>query len=185
MKINIKLDTRSTKAAIRNVREYQQRLDKACRQYVEELANVGIRTAKVYEGEYSGYILYAKQISTNTHNGARCIMIASGKKVERTWKKGGDFERRMVDALLMAEFGSGWLADNDNQWGVAGVGQGTFPEQIHATDPDGWWWEDESGVVHHSIGEAPSYPMYNAYMEMSQQLMTIGKKVFGEVLKHG
>ncbi len=184
MKINIKLDTRSTKAAIRNARKYKERLEKACREFVEQLADVGIKTARIYEGEYSGYIVYTKQVDPKA-NGCTALMIAHGKGIERTWKYQGGWKTVYVNALLMAEFGSGWLADNENQWGVAGVGQGTFPGQIHATDPDGWWWTDEDGVSHHSIGEAPSYPMYNAYMEMSQQLMSIGKKVFGEVLRHG
>lgn len=186
MKINIKMDTRSTKMAIRNVRKYQERLQKACRQYVEELANLGIKVAKGNEGAYAGKILYDKKIEPKAH-GCTCIMIAEGAEIERKWKTKGGIQTANVNALLMSEFGSGWLADNDmaKEWG-ANAGQGTFPDQKHAFDTRGWWWTDEDGITHHhSFGEEPTYPMYNAYLEMYQQMNTIAKKVFSEVLRYG
>lgn len=184
MQINIKLDTRSVKAAIRNAKKYQNRLRIACEKYVEELADLGISVAKMNEGEYAGKILYSKRTDKQV-NGCTCIMVAEGTDVPRSWNTKNGMRTANVNALLMAEFGSGWRADDNNAraWG-ANAGQGTFPEQTHAFDQGGWWWVDDTGK-HHSYGESPTYPMYNAYMEMFSQMNTVAQKVFGEVLKHG
>ena len=184
MQINIKLDTQSVKMAIRNAKKYQSRLQTACEKYVEELANLGIRVAKMNEGEYAGRILYDKKFEPKV-NGCTCIMIAEGAEILRQWDTNDGVQSVTVNALLMAEFGSGWMADNDmaKEWG-ANAGQGTFPGQEHAFDRNGWYWKDTTGK-HHSYGEEPTYPMYNAYMEMYRQMNAVAQKVFSEVLKHG
>ena len=76
----------------------------------------------------------------------------------------------------MAEFGSGWLSEV--LFNVSGVGQGTFPGQIHAFDEKGWYWTTEDGVKHHSIGEKPTHPMHNAMNEMIRDVEKIAVEVF-------
>jgi len=79
---------------------------------------------------------------------------------------------------LLAEFGSGWLANISN-WNVPGVGQGTMPNaEGHAFDRDGWWWYDTNGNKHNSYGEKPTYPMHAAMVAMMMEVDRIAREVF-------
>ena len=173
MKINIKLDTRSVKMAIRNIRRYQKQLDEKCALAVQKLADVGIATAKLNCGAYGDKITFTKEITNGNHKVVG-RMIAVGHPMMRM-QKGQAVE---VDPLLLAEFGSGWEAKVlDN---VAGVGQGTFPRQTHAFDPQGWWYVDiETGESIHSYGESPTFPMHSASIAMIFSINDVLKEVFG------
>ena len=173
MKINVKLDTRSVKMAIRNIRRYEKQLDEKCALFVQKLADEGIATARLNAGEYGHYITFTKEI-TNSNHAAIGRLIAVGTPMERIRKKQVIF----VDPLLLAEFGSGWEArvlDN-----VAGVGQGTFPGQTHAEDPQGWWYTDATtGETVHSYGEEPTFPTHNAALSMILAINRVAREVFG------
>ena len=178
MKITCNLTSKNgVRKTIRQLEQYRDGLDAKCEKFVSRLAEVGIKTAQMHAGEYGSYIVFRKEIST-LPNGCRALLIATdGQKITREWKYQDGTRTAEVSPLLMAEFGSGWLADV--RWkNISGVGQGTFPGQTHAFDPYGWWWEDTDGVKHHSKGEAPTYPMYSASIEMLSQMMTIAKEVF-------
>lgn len=173
MKINIKLDTRSVKMAIRNIKRYQEQLDEKCTLFVQKLADQGITTAKLNAGEYGHYITFSKVITNSRHETVGRL-IAVGTPMERI-RKG---QTIFVDPLLLAEFGSGWeskVLDN-----VDGVGQGTFPGQTHAFDPQGWWYIDATtGEKLHSYGEAPTYPMHSASIAMIFAINDVAREVFG------
>jgi hypothetical protein len=62
---------------------------------------------------------------------------------------------------------------------VPGVGQGTFPDQTHAFDKEGWYWMDENDEWHYSRGITAKMPMYKA----SQEIQTIAKRKAKEVFK--
>ena len=172
MKINIKLDTRSTKMAIRNLKRYRDQLQTKCRLVVDRLLEEGISTAKLNCGEYGNVITFTKPITDGNHH-VKGKLVAVGTPVLRTR---GDVTYE-VDPLLMAEFGSGWEAKVlDN---VPGVGQGTYPGQTHAFDPQGWWYTDDNGQTQHSYGETPTFPMHSASIAMILTIDKILKEVFG------
>lgn len=172
MKINIKLDTRSTKMAIRNLKRYHKQLQEKCNLFVDKLLDEGISTARLNCGEYGQFITFTKSFGGNKDT-VKGTLTAVGTPVIR--ERGNKVYE--VDPLLMAEFGSGWEAEVlDN---VSGVGQGTFPGQTHAFDPRGWWYTDDSGNTVHSYGESPTFPMHSASIAMLFAIDTTIKEVFG------
>lgn len=173
MKISIKLDTRSVKMAIRNIERYKRQLDEKCSLFVSRLADKGIETAKLNCGDYGNLITFSKTI-TNSNHVAVGRLIAVGTPMERL--RSGQVIT--ADPLLLAEFGSGWEAKVLDD--VGGVGQGTFPEQTHAFNPQGWWYRDiETGESVHNYGESPTFPMHSASIAMIYEINDVAKEVFG------
>lgn len=166
---------KSIERAIRSLEKYRDSLPKRSETFVNRLLAVGISTAKVHTGKYGGYIKFERQV-----NGTEGMLVATNsKKLVKMWydKRGRKIGSYEVSPILLAEFGSGWLADV--VWDVAGVGQGTMPNaKGHAKDPQGWQWYDSSGRLHHSIGEVPTYPMHNAMVAMINEINSIGQEVF-------
>lgn len=178
MKISVSLNSKSIQNAIDTLEQYKIDLKKRTEMLVSRLMDAGIESGIANSGDYKGMIVFRKEI-TETAEGVIGVLIASdGQKIIRQWKYAGGIRQAEVSPLLMAEFGSGWLAKVlDN---VEGVGQGTFPEQIHAFDVAGWWWETPDGEKHHSIGEAPTYPVHSALFTMMFEVDRIAKEVFRE-----
>jgi hypothetical protein len=156
--------------------DYSASLEEKALEFCQRLADVGIAVAESNLGEWQGYVLFHKKVE-----GDKVVLIATDKsKVLKVWytDKNQVNERSYeVSPLLLAEFGSGWYADN--KLDIDGVGQGTMPEQTHAFDPKGWFWYDEGGEKHHSIGERPTYPMYSAINGMIIEIQRKAKEVFG------
>jgi hypothetical protein len=161
--------------------DYKVDLAKKCNEFVSRLIDYGIEIAKDNVGEYGEYIVFRKELDS-TDDGVEGMLIATnGRKLVREWytdKATTNKRSYEVSPLLLAEFGSGWLARV--YVNVQGVGQGTMPNAYgHAFDESGWWWYDESGEKHHSVGEAPTYPMHTAMLAMMFEIDKIGKEVFG------
>ena len=161
---------------IKELEDYKASLDNKVPMFIERLMRVGIKTAKAKLGEYKDCVVFDKEIDGN--NGL--LIATDGKKVISKWytdKKRTHQRSYEISPLLMKEFGSGWLSVVLSD--VPGVGQGTMPNSYgHAMDEDGWYWYDEAGTKHHSIGEAPTFPMYSATIEMMREIDDIAKKVF-------
>ena len=181
-RINISLTTKgSIDKAIKELNEYVKTLNWQLGEFVRRLMDVGIETAQSNSGQYKGYIRFEKQVAVDSDGVEGLLIATDGKRLIREWytsKKGGERRSYEVSALLLSEFGSGWLATVlDN---VPGVGQGTMPNSYgHAADDDGWYWYDEDGIKHHSIGEAPTFPMHTALLAMEFEVDRIAKEVFG------
>ena len=62
---------------------------------------------------------------------------------------------------------------------VEGVGQGTFPNQTHAFDTEGWYWIDLEGNLNHSYGITAKMPMYKASQKIITDCSRIAKEIFG------
>ena len=168
--------------AIKELEEYKKEVRNKTELFLSKLIDAGIDTAKSNCGEYSGMIVFEKELIP-FKDGCEGLLIATdGQKVIRQWMRNGTVVSAEVSPLLMSEFGSGWLAHvmstKDYRANDLNVGQGTFPEQIHAFDRDGWWWVTPDGERHHSIGEAPTYPMYSAVMAVLVEINSIAKEVF-------
>lgn len=175
MKINIKLDTRSTKAAIRNLRRYQKEFDAKCSLAVSKLIDEGISTAKLNCGEYGEYISFYKAISDSRGKVVGTLM-AVGTPLQRL--QNGEVVE--ANPVFLAEFGSGWNAKVLDKIEGATVGQGTFPNQRFAFDPRGWWYTDyDTGESVHSYGESPTFPMHSASIAMIYAIDKVLKEVFG------
>lgn len=174
--LKARLDTNDIKQLIKDLQSEKQALKDQCKEFVSRLADKGIETAQANSGEYGALIVFRKEVEESVV-GAKAIFIATdGQKIIREWKYKGGTKTAEVSPLLMAEFGSGWLAQNLD--GIAGVGQGSFPDQKHAFDPQGWWWETPDGKKHHSRGEAPTFPMHEASIAMLNSINDVAREVF-------
>lgn len=154
--------------------EYKAFIKSQTELFLSRLADAGIRAAEHNCGKYAGMIEFSQEIE----NGV-CFLIAKDKqKIISRWRYKGDWKEVEVSPLLMAEFGSGWFAKVKFPAMTGQVGQGTFPNQKHAFDDKGWSWTDENNVTHHSYGEEPTSPMYQATIEMMKKVEQIAKGVF-------
>lgn len=165
--------------------DYRIELREKTEEFVNRLLEVGIETASENTGEYGGMILFRREISP-TIDGCDGLLIATdGRKIVRTWyasKRDAELKRKArsyeVSPLLLAEFGSGWLASVlDN---VEGVGQGTMPNSYGHAFEDHWAWYDENANKQVSSGETPTFPMHSAMIAMLFEVDSIGKEVFGD-----
>lgn len=139
-------------------------VDKA-RQLAVELAEYGIRVAEKNTGEYWGKFIEFVMETDETKTGCKAIMI-----MRDTDKIVPKHDGREVSPSLMAEYGAGkWAVDD---W------RGTFPEQTHAFDPKGWWYQGEDDKWHHTYGVSPRRPMYTAYTQMLANIDEVVKRVF-------
>lgn len=156
-------------------------INEVARRIVERLADVGIHTAQASLGSLndignvSGLIVFTKEIE-QTDKGYKAIMIArDSQKVVSTWRTKEGTKSAIVSPLLMSEFGSGNNADISHMdifEEPVKAGQGTFPNQTHAFDK--WWsWQSLDGKWHSSKGIKPTMPMYNAWLEMVDQVDNI------------
>ena len=167
---------------IQYLEDYQKTIMDKANELVNRLLEVGIDTAYRNTGEYAGFITFNKVVKS-TEDGCEGILIGTdGQRFIRQWKYKGGIKSVEISPLLMAEFGSGWLAHvmstDDYRSNELGVGQGTFPGQTHAFDKEGWFWETPDGKKHHSYGEKPTYPMYSAMLAMIYEVDKIAKEVF-------
>ena len=176
-KITLTLSGDSIQNTISTLQNYKQEILNKCEKLVSELADSGIEVGKSNTGNFGHYIIFSKQIEPND-NGCTAIVVATETgKIISQWQTSDGIKTADVSPLLMAEFGSGWRAQPhfDDDRG----GQGTFPEQTHAFDSEGWYWRDLEGNLHHSYGITPTMPMYKAYSYMEKNIISKAKEVFG------
>lgn len=168
---------------VKALEDYKKDLIRKTKDFMSRLMDVGIQSGIANSGDYKGMIVFQKDIRMNEGNVEGLLIATDGQKIIREWKYGNGIRQAEVSPLLMAEFGSGWLAHvmstGDYRSNALGVGQGTFPGQTHAFDKDGWWWETPDGEKHHSIGEAPTYPVYSAVSAMMYEVDQIAREVYG------
>ena len=178
-RLNISLTTKgSLNKAIEYLEQYKKELVQKSELFVSRLIDLGIEAGQLNSGQYGNYIVFRKELNLK-NDGCEGLLIATDReKIIRQWYRGGQIVSAEISPLLMSEFGSGWLAQVLFPSVDGKVGQGTFPDQIHAFDEDGWWWTTPDGVTHHSKGETPTHPMHNAYIVMYSQIDKVAREVF-------
>lgn len=180
MKLNLTLSEKSINHAIGELKKYQNSLAVKTEIFVRRLLDVGIEVAQNNVGGWKQIEFYKEG-----KGGIRTVgyLIAKDRPITVEWDYKGKKKTAQISPLLMAEFGSGKLAEV--LFAIAGVGRGTFPGQTHAFDEKGWnykkWQADHKGKWQHSSGSAPTHPMYKADMEMIQQVDAIAREVFHDI----
>lgn len=161
--------------AIKELREYQNSLDKKCEQLCFELCKAGMPIARSYIGE-SGFGRYIRLSSEITPEKAGCkaiLIMEDLQKIVSKWQNQDGVQSKEISPALMLEFGAGLPAQNPAN--VPGVGTGTYG--THGNEP-GWWYMDLQGEWHYSSGTSPKMPMYNAGKELRNKVLKIAKEVF-------
>nr|DAU23414.1 MAG TPA: hypothetical protein [Bacteriophage sp.] len=161
--------------AIKELREYQNNIDKKCEQLCFELCKAGIPIARSYIGE-SGFGRYIRLSSEITPEKAGCraiLIMEDSQKIVSKWKNQDGVQSKEISPALMLEFGAGLPAQNPAN--IPGVGAGTYG--THGNEP-GWWYMDLQGEWHYSTGISPKMPMYNAGKELREKVAEIAREVF-------
>lgn len=171
------LSVKGIQNLIKQLEDYRDNvLPNKCRELVIRLAEEGIVVGKQNVGGFGKYITFSMQTDPQK-DGCRAIILASENgKIISSWQTADGIKTAEVSALLMAEFGSGWGAENPKK--IPGVGQGTFPNQSHAFDREGWYWIDLDGNLNHSYGVTAKMPMYKASLKIIEICSMVARDVF-------
>ena len=174
------LSVSSIKKMQRQLMDYKKRLIEKCSLFTERLAAAGILVGQQNLGQYDKYVIFSMETNPQRY-GAKTVMYATNTGlIHSQWMTKGGVKETDVSPILMAEFGSGLRANNPRAKEMKPpMGTGTFPEQTHAEDPEGWWYQTVDGVWHHSFGVSPTMPMFKAQMEIYDQIETVAREVFG------
>lgn len=178
-KISFGLSVSEVQAAIKEIKAYQNDLNRKCELLCEKLCAEGIQIAQAHIGSsgFGRHIRLASEITPEQSGCKAIIYMEDTSKIKSEWKVSETETRSAVlSAILLLEFGSGSNAENKSN--TSGVGQGTFPGQTHAFDKGGWWYMDLNDVWHHSTGISPKMPMYYAGKELREKVVEIAKEIF-------
>lgn len=171
--MNIHIDvfnSASVDVAIKQLQDYQKKLDEKAQEVAKRLAEIGATRADIDFGNapYDGNKDFDISVD-KTDNGYS--VTASGKSV------------------LFVEFGAGVTYGSGHpQAKEFGMGPGTWPEphyrkyhgKLYANweNPSGWYLPKEAGGGH-TFGNAPAMPMYNAEQEIKANIEKIVREVLG------
>lgn len=161
MKIKCSLAPSSIEAAIKQLVDYRDSLDRKAQEICKRLADMGAMYA---EWNFSG-VLYAGDIDYN---------ISVDRVDANTYAIKANGE-----TVLLMEFGAGVKHGYGHpQAAEFGMGPGTYPNgKGHWDDPKGWWF-GEKGNWTHTYGNAPGMPMYNAAKDLRKEILDIAREVF-------
>lgn len=182
--IKVELNEGSIQNAIDYLKQYKQDLLKKAERFTEALAKEGITVAKMNGGMWGQYIMYSTKHETAGYQSITMMIAQNTQEVLVEWDTGSS----TMNPLLMAEFGSGWEADDAkaSKYGLSGVaGQGTHPEGRtnkngikNAFNPNGWSWK-VGGVTYHSYGDKPTAPLEHAIVQMYTRIKSLVIEIFG------
>lgn len=168
-------DRKSLQKAIDEINRYKNDLPRKCDLFVRRLTESGMRVAEtaIAESPQGKTITLTTDIRPEKA-GCKAILMATGKTVTSS-------DGRSFSLLLAVEFGAGikYNATANPKASEFGMGVGTFPNQTHAFDPNGWYYLGDDGEWHHSYGVKATMPMYKASMEIQRNIKEIAKEVFG------
>lgn len=177
-------------AVAKEIRDYARELPFKIQQFLEALADRGIATARINEGDFAGYIVYKKEALDDAGNEFGIRLVArDNQPITRYWYVGASDNAEMrsesFSPLLMAEFGSG-------QYQVDDYGIGRLPGSMgHGGDEKGWkWWSDhytdgealtyDNGrILFRSFGAPPTMPIHKAVITMIDEVEEVARSVFG------
>ena len=160
---------------IRELQKYKDDLPNKCKKLVSELLQSGVEVSKarISDSPLGKYVTVTTNISSEKM-GCKGILLAKGAVKEQDGYA-------PFSILLSIEFGSGvHFNPTPNPLSAEmGYGVGTFPGQVHAMEPGGWYfWSEEKQQWIHSYGVKATMPMYSADMEIIQNVVKYAKEVF-------
>ena len=169
------LSSKGIEALKSQLLQYNDSLSIKCETLVSRLLQSGVvvSQSKVSESPLGKYVTVTTNISADKM-GCKGILLAKGAVKEQDGYA-------PFSILLAIEFGSGvHFNPTPNQLSAEmGYGVGTFPGQVHAMEPGGWYfWSEEKQQWIHAYGVKATMPMYSADMEIIQNVVKYAKEVF-------
>lgn len=177
MKLSFGLSVKEVQNAIKEIKAYQNDLNRKCEELCRRLTAEGIQIAQSHIGSsgFGKYIYLGSEI-TPQQAGCRAVFYMEDiAKIKSDWQTKDGVRSAEVSPSLMIEFGSGQKAENPAN--IAGVGTGTFPGGKHGNEP-GWYYMDLEGNWHYSTGISPKMPMYYAGKELRERVLEIAREIF-------
>lgn len=163
--IKVRLSQDSIQGAREELNNFADMIKAKLPEFVEELAEIGV-----------------KVIEANVQN----ALGADNKDVDikTDLQQGNDRATMTIRVsgtdILFIEYGAGIRFNNGNvhPWAyLHGYGVGTYPNQTHAFNPNGWFYR-KGGALHRSYGTMATMPVYKAYMTMADKVSEVAKRVF-------
>lgn len=179
MKIKEELSVKGIENVKKKLIQYRDvELPRKCKEFVERLlqSGVAVSKAKIDESPLGKYVTVTTDVSADKM-GCKGILLAKGAVKEQEGYA-------PFSILLAIEFGAG-IHYNPTPNPIIGsefpYGVGTFPGQIHAFQSEGWmYWDEKAQEWRHTYGVKATMPIYNADMEIIQNVVKEAKDVFGE-----
>lgn len=160
----------------RQLLQYKDSLPIKCEKLVSRLLKSGVEVSqsKISESPLGKYVTVTTNISADKI-GCKGILLAKGAVKEQEGYA-------PFSILLAIEFGAGVhynptpnpLIGSEFPYGV-----GTFPGQTHAYEDMWWYWDENTQEWKPTHGVKATMPMYNADMEIIQNVVKFAKEVFG------
>lgn len=176
MKISMSLSSKSIHEAIEQLEKYKRDFEAKNQEFVRRLSELGKETAlsAVSESPLGKVVTITTDID-QSEAGCKAVIMATGQTVTSS-------DGREFNLLLAIEFGAGirYNKTANPKASEFGMGVGTFPDQKHAFDENGWYYLGDDDKWHHSYGVKATMPMYRASTEILQNVRRIAKEVFGE-----
>lgn len=172
------LSVKGIKNLQKQLRHYQDvDLPRKCKRLVQNLLDIGVEVSKarIDESPLGKYVTITTNISADKTN-CKGILLAKGEVKE---SEGYD----PFYTLLAIEFGAGihYNTTPNPKADDLGFGVGTFPNQTHANDENGWYFWDESKEEWvHSFGVKATMPMYYADLEIKNNIIKAAIEAFNE-----
>ena len=171
------LSVKGIEALKRQLLQYKDSLPIKCEKLVSRLlqSGVAVSQAKISESPLGKYVTVTTNISADKM-GCKGILLAKGAVKEQDGYA-------PFSILLAIEFGAGihYNPTPNPNADKFGLGVGTFPGQVHAFQSEGWmYWDEKAQEWRHTYGVKATMPLYNADMEIIQNIVKIAKEVFGE-----
>lgn len=168
------LSTSGIRNLQRELERYKDSITQKCRLLAERLSELGINIAKakIDESPLGKYVTIRADI-TEEQAGCKAILIAVGENKESDGYA-------PFNTLLAIEFGAGIYYNpmpNPNAADL-GLGVGTFPGQIHAFEDYWFYWNEKEQKWLPTHGVKATMPMYNASLEIIQNIVKTAKEVF-------
>lgn len=168
------LSSKSIEQLQKDLKKYNDNLIDKCKELSQKLAEKGINVAKakISDSPLGKYISIKVDLIPE-QTGCKAILIATGAV-----KQSENFAP--FNTLLAVEFGAGihYNSKANPNADKFGLGVGTFPGQVHAFE-DGWYyWNEEAQEWQYTHGVKATMPMYNAYIEIIQNVVKTAKEVF-------
>lgn len=155
--------------------QYKDSLPIKCEKLVSRLLQSGVEVSKtkISESPLGKYVTVTTNISAYKM-GCKGILLAKGAVKEQEGYA-------PFSILLAIEFGAGIhfnptpnpLISSEFPYGV-----GTFPGQTHAYEDMWFYWDENTQEWKPTHGVKATMPMYNADMEIIQNVVKFAKEVF-------
>ena len=155
--------------------QYKDSLPIKCEKLVSRLLQSGVEVsqARINESPLGKYVTVTTNISANKM-GCKGVLLAKGAVKEQEGYA-------PFSILLAIEFGAGvhYNPTPNPNADKFGLGVGSFPGQIHAFQSEGWmYWDEKAQEWRHTYGVKATMPLYNADIEIIQNVIRIAKEVF-------